>query len=443
MQNIHNLECNNTISDESITPESLGISREETELSNKTKLVVLEKPNAPVYMRATFLSGRRFDPMGKEGTAHFLEHMLVAGTSRFPTKDKLAAYIEQYGGDLGAVTGAEVIEINSTVADPTDLRVCVDVMHEMLLEPLFDSQTLEMERGAILKELGDKKSNPERMLWELFPNLFFKDTERGRAGLGSEESIQSITRDDLIHFYHEAITSGRLSLLTCGGVTVDEVKALAEKNLLVPEGPELQISRELPINRETPILVEQYKDTDQVHLMFGFRTEAQDGSENTALNMIAETLGGGRSSVLDRKLCYERGLVYESSAFTLEESDSGVLLIKTSTSKDKVQEVMDVITGEIKRIIDQGLTPDEVAFAKKKIIKSLRMQLQASHNWVNIYTDWERGVGKPFGIADYTKGISECTSAITQSVAQKYFANDKWYLAMCGDVNSADVKIDL
>ncbi len=442
MQDINNLGCN-TVSDESITPESLGVSREETELSNETKLVVLEKPNAPVYIRATFFSGGRFDPIGKEGTSHFLEHMLVAGTQRFPTKDKLVAYIEQYGGYLDAGTWADEILINSTVADPTDLRVCIDVMHEMLLEPLFDSQTLEMERGSILEELRDTKSNPNEMLWELYPTLFFKNTDKGRSLIGSEESIQSITRDNLIHFYHEAITSGRLSLLTCGGVTVDEVKALAEKDLLVPEGPELQISRELPINRETPILVKQYKDTDQVHLMFGFRTEAQDGSENTALNVIAETLGGGYSSILDRKLRYEKGLVYDSSAFTLEESDSGVLLIKTSTSKDKVQEVMDVITGEIRRIIDQGLTPDEVAFAQKKIIKSLKMQLQASHNWVNIYTDWERGVGKPFGIADYTKGISECTSAITQSVAQKYFANDKWYLAMCGDVNSTDVKIDL
>lgn len=443
MESESSLENNSPILGETITPESLGASRKETELSNGTKLVVLEKPNAPVHMRAIFFSGQRFDPIGREGTSHFLEHMLVAGTPRFPSKDKLAAYIEQYGGGLGASTSNETLKINSAVADPKDLGVCTEIMHEMLLESLFDPKTIEMERGSILKELGDKKSNQERMLWELYPILFFKGSPTGRSILGSEETIKSITRDDLVRFYHEAITSGRLTLLTCGGVTVDEVKQFAEKDLLVPVSQPLQMSRELPINRDTPILVEQYKGRDQVHLMFGFRTQSQEGSENVALQMIAEVLGGGRSSTLQKKLRYERGLTYGASAFTLEESDSGVLLIKTSTSKDKLQEVMDVVTDEIKRIINQGLTPEEVTFAKMKMIKSLRMQLQASSNWVSMYSDWERGVGSPFGITAYTKEISKCTPALIQGVAQKYFGSDKWYLGMCGDVSPNDIKVNL
>lgn len=429
--------------DESITPESLGASRKETELSNGTKLVVLEKLNAPVHIKAIFFGGQRFDPIGKEGTSHFLEHMLVAGTKNFPSKDKLAAYIEQYGGELGASTANETLKINSIVADPKDLGICTEVMHEMLLEPLFESQTIEMERGAILKELGDKKSNPEKMLWELYFPLFFKGLDKGRSILGSEETIQSITRDDLIRFYNEAITSGRLTLLTCGGVTVDEVKQFAERDLLVPKSECLILPTDLPINRDTPILVEQYKGRDQIHIMFGFRTKTQDSTESIALNIIAEVLGGGRSSILQRKLRYERGLTYGARAFTLEDSDSGVFLIKTSTSKDKVQEVMDVIGGEIKRIMDEGLTMEEMAFAKMKMVKSLRMELQASSNWVDMYTDWERGVGGPFGISAYTKGISECTPTLTQGVAQKYFGNDKWYLAMCGDIKEDDIKVNI
>lgn len=442
MMDFRNVENMGMSYEEVLTPEDLGVTRNETELSNGTKLVMLEKPNAPVNLRAIIFGGQRFDPVGKEGTAHFLEHMLVACTKKFPSKDKLAAHIEQYGGGLGASTSNETLIINSSVADPRDIGLCTEVMHEMLLEPLFDPRIMEMERSAILKELGDKKSNPTKMLWELYPTLFFKGQDRGRSILGSESTINSITRDDLLDFYSRAITSGRLTLLACGGVGVNTMKEFAERDLIVPEGQKLNISNQVPIDRETPILVEQFPG-DQVHLFLGFRTDSCDESENIALNIIANALGGGRSSILQKELRYERGLTYGVGSFTFKESDTGVFLIKTSTSKDSLQKVLDVISDEVRRITDNGLAMKDMELTKMKMIKSLRMNLQDSENWVNMYTDWERGVGAPLGITAYTQGISSCTTGIIKSVAQKYFAKDKWYLGMCGDVSVDQVKVNL
>ena len=68
-----------------ITDEELGTFRKEELLSNGTELVVLERPGAPVHIQASFFSGSRFNPQGQEGISHFLEHMLVAGTKKFPT----------------------------------------------------------------------------------------------------------------------------------------------------------------------------------------------------------------------------------------------------------------------------------------------------------------------------------------------------------------------
>lgn len=129
----------------------------------------------PVFARATFLSGSRFDHPGKEGTSHFLEHMIVAGTKRFPSKDKLAAYIEQFGGGFSAFTGADSVSVNVAVGDPADLEKAFEVMHEILTESTFESSTVETERGSILRELGDKKSNPSEMVWEVYRKLFFRE----------------------------------------------------------------------------------------------------------------------------------------------------------------------------------------------------------------------------------------------------------------------------
>ncbi|MDD3661587.1 MAG: pitrilysin family protein [Candidatus Dojkabacteria bacterium] len=427
----------------SLSAEDLGTRREETFLSNGSKLVVLERPRAPIHLRAVSIGGARFDPPGQEGTAHFLEHMLLAGTPRFPTKDRLAAYIERYGGEIGATTGWERLSINSTVADPDDLGVCVDLMHEMLLDPLFDPRTVEMERGAILRELGAKVSSPEKMLMELYPRLFFGGTDLGRSILGTPESIRSISRDDLIRFYKEVVTSGRLLFVACGGTQVHDLKDHAEQSLLVPASVPLKAAEELPLPIGGQILVERYPGLEQVHILFGFRFQTSSEADNLALEMIAESLGGGRASSLKRLLRYERGLTYEASAGAQRNSDSGRFLIKTSTSRQNVQEVLDVLAGEIRRVVTSGLSQEELVFGQTRKIKSLRMRLQDSRSWVEQYSDWERGVGGPFGIKAYSEAILRCTPEATQRAAQKYFGSNSWYLAMCGDIEPDDVTVNL
>ena len=437
-------EINDNIPEVSpITDEELGTFRKEELLSNGTELVVLERPGAPVHIQASFFSGSRFNPQGQEGISHFLEHMLVAGTTKFPTKDKLASLIEQYGGVFGASTGPEVLNINVAVADPNDLGVCRDTLHEILLEPLLNQDTLETERGAILKELGEKKSNPSKMLWDLYPLLFFQKTEMGKTNLGTEESIKGITRNEIIRFYKENIVSGRLALIASGGVKIGDVKQLSEESLLVPETQKFTTTNQLPVYREKPIIVEKYPNSKQVNLLLGFRTSSQFDSEDAALRVIAEVLGGGRSSTLIKKLRLEKGLVYDLFASEHRYNDSGTWSINTATSKDKLQEVLDIISGEIRRVADNGLTQEEIAFAQRKRTRSLRMQLQSSSSWVKLYSNLRRTNGGFSNIYDYTKGVLDVTPELTKTVAQKYFGGDKWYLAMCGDVNENDVKINL
>ena len=80
-----------------LTLSDFGVARKEVVLSNGLKLVVFERPNTLVAIRVLTFAGSRFDPADKQGLAHFVEHMAINGTKKFPTKDKIAAYIEEYG----------------------------------------------------------------------------------------------------------------------------------------------------------------------------------------------------------------------------------------------------------------------------------------------------------------------------------------------------------
>ena len=411
-------------------------------MSNGSRLILYERPHAPISIRAAFFAGSRFDPEGKEGVAHFLEHMLLAGSARFPTKDKLAVHIEQYGGGFQAFTGADTLGIEVSVGDPADLIYACEILHEILLEPLFDERTMETERGSILRERANKRSNPSSMLWELWRKTFFQGTPVGRSTLGSEETINAISKDDLVGFRAAHLVSGQACFIASGGIKMEELREDFEKALIVPRSEPFSFEEDLPIYRERPVLIEPYTKTDQVHLMYGFRAPRALHADGPALEVIAKMLGGGRASILQRMLRYEKGLVYDSSAFSTTMGDCGSWMAMTSTSRDKVKEVLRTISGEVRRVMNDGLTEEELAFVKNKIMRSSLMKMQTSASWVDLHADLE-----PFNrngiwtLADQLEAIGAVTPAMTRDVARRYFGPDKWFLAACGDIQEDELDI--
>ena len=422
--------------------EDFGVQRQETALSNGAKLVLFERKGAPLHIRASFFAGSRFDPVGKEGTAHFLEHMLVAGTKKFPTKDKLAAYIEQLGGGYGAFTTGDTVNLDLSIGDPGDVGYITDLTHEMLSEPLFDEKTLEAERGSILRELGDKKSNPGLMVREVWRKLCFQGTELGRSVLGSEESISSIAKADILKFYQEKILSGPMVFVASGGIGLSDLKKEMEGKVLLKKSISAPAFQDLPVLRSKPVSIEKYQGIDQVHLIFGFRSPSELHPDVPALDVLVTIFGRGLASVLRKELRYEKGLVYGVSAGQQTLSDSGAWVMRTSTSKNNVNEVLGIITTELKKVCEQGLSAEQVKFAQDKIEKSKRMEMQTSASWVNFHSFRELFGGKPWTLVDYVSEIKAVTPEMTREVAQKYFGPDKWYLAVCGDVEESEIKIN-
>ncbi len=95
----------------------LNIDYSSRTLSNNIRLDVYTKPNSPVSLRLTLLAGDSFDDdKTKKGLAHFVEHILLAGTEKFPSKDKIALHLDRYGGDFSGQTDKERLFIDLRVA---------------------------------------------------------------------------------------------------------------------------------------------------------------------------------------------------------------------------------------------------------------------------------------------------------------------------------------
>ena len=423
------------------TLSNLGVTRRECRVKNGVLLVHFEKLHAPVSVRATFLSGGRFDPSGRDGTAHFVEHMLVAGTRSFPSKDKLALAIERLGGSIAASTGLDSLKVDMGVSDPTDIDFLTSTLAEILTGSLFLPETVEMERGSILKEIGLYKSGMAQLCDRAWHELIFQGTLLERFVLGTEETVSALSRDNLMAFYNDCVSPNRLTLVTSGGISIDVLAESFNEHLIMkPSRVEMNMPKALlPKQRKQSISVVHNETSDQVFMTLGFRTGSIFEKDVSILDLIAGVTGGSRASLLLKKLRYEKGLVYSASAVSYGLSDAGEWSIHTSTSVSQIKEAVNAIFAIIREIKEVGLPDDLVAASKESAVKSLRSRYQTSASWVgsHSYSESIGRVGET--ILDWTRDYVNVTQDDIIRVARKYFTSDGWYVAMVGKINEEDL----
>jgi len=416
-----------------------NLSLETAKLKNGIKIVNFRRSGAPLAIRCLFFAGSRFDNI--EGTSHFLEHLLVAGTEKFPTKDKLNSYIENSGGFLGAFTGMDSLGINLSLGDPNDISIASEVLEEVILNPIFEDKTIENERLAIYRELSDRKSNPSKAIGIVNRQLFYQNTILGKSTLGTESSIKSIKREDVITYYQNNILTSQMVLVTSGDISIEVIKkefAFLEALNFIVKTPKI----DLEISQQNRIFIEKFNQNDQITFSYAFRTGNISDTTNPALSIILQALANFRSSRLMTQLRYENGLIYGINSWNDQLFDAGTWGFQTSTSKSNFQKVIDIIEKEFSSMAKNGLSQSELDFIKNKIIKSGRLNLQTSESIVDFHA-YKQFISsnKPWTVQDYTKSIKEVDCNLIKTAAIKYLDPTKSFLGICGNINEKEINL--
>src|SRR3989344_8844361 len=303
-----------------------GISFSKSRLDNGVNVFLFRKIGMPICVRATFFAGSRFDSI--LGTAHFLEHMLVAGTQKFPSKDKLAEPLERVGGSFSANTSQNNIRLNITIPRKEDLNIGLEILQEMLQNSLFYDKTIENERGSILSEIGEDDEDPYQILNDIYYHAIFNNTALENRVIGNKDSVNKILKQDLLKYKDTFLNTGRMSVLISGDITMNECLPLLTKYLNDHKiEKRFSMPRKADINRGGYLTYVPFKDNKQVYAKIGFRTIGLNESDREifSLDLIAGILGKGRASRLVKELRYKRGLVYSVGAWHRNYPDAGHL----------------------------------------------------------------------------------------------------------------------
>jgi len=344
-------------------------------LANGMQVVVVTSRRAPIVSHMVWYKvGAADDPVGKSGIAHFLEHLMFKGTKTIPP-GQFSKIVARNGGNDNAFTTHDYTAYFQRVArDKLDLvmRMEADRMTNLVLT---DAEVLP-ERQVVLEERRTRIDNdPGSQLYEQAQAALFLNHPYRVPVIGWKHEIEKLNTRDALDFYRRFYVPNNAILVIAGDVTAAEVKPLAEKYYgVIPRGHD--IVRQRPTEPAHTATQRVELRSARVRQPTWSRTwlapnyRRAKGNEAYALQVLAEVLGGGATSRLYRALVVEQGLAASADAwFSPSQLDSGQFGVSAMPrpGKDLAKVEMAVIV-EVQRIVTGGVTPEEVAHAKKSMM---------------------------------------------------------------------------
>ncbi len=318
------------------------------------------------------LAGGRHERIEQNGIAHFLEHMAFKGTATRSALE-IAEAIEDVGGYINAYTSREMTAYYVRVLE-NDVELGLDVIADILLNPVFSEDEIEVERGVILQEIGQTLDTPDDIVFDWLQEVAYPDQPLGRTILGPTERVEAFSQGDLRTFVGEHYGPGQMILCAAGAVDHDALCRAAER----------LFGHLSPIIK--PALIQpaawrggerrEIKALEQVHFALAIEGPDYRDPEIFTAQIWAMALGGGMSSRLFQEVRENRGLCYTIFAQTGAYEDTGLTTIYAGTSAEDIAELAHLTVDELKRAGDD-MTEAEVLRARAQMKAGMLMGLES------------------------------------------------------------------
>ncbi|RDW17791.1 M16 family metallopeptidase [Oceanobacillus chungangensis] len=342
--------------------------------------IVLE--NIPAVRSVTIgiwvLTGSRNESEQNNGISHFIEHMLFKGTKTRTAQD-IAEAFDSIGGQINAFTSKEYTCFYAKVLD-THKDHALEILADMFFNSTFDEEEMEREKKVVFEEIKMYEDTPDDIVHDLLAKASFGKHPLGYSILGTEGHLKSFIPDDLRNYINDRYTPENVVISVAGNVEKSFVNSI--ENYF---GSYQSKNSQSSILKPTFLAnnIEQFKDTEQAHLCFGF-SGLPVGDENAySLVIMNNVLGGSMSSRLFQDVREKRGLAYSVFSYHSSFLDNGLLTIYAGTGKEQLPLLRDTIKQTVDTLIDKGLTDKELHNSKEQLKGNLMLGLESTSSRMN------------------------------------------------------------
>ncbi|MHA6325170.1 M16 family metallopeptidase [Roseivivax sp. CAU 1753] len=344
-----------------------------TTLPNGFRIVTEAMPHLKSAALGIWVSaGGRHERVAENGIAHFLEHMAFKGTASRSAL-KIAEEIEDVGGYINAYTSRETTAYFAGVLEP-DVPLALNLIADILRNPVFDAHEIETERHVILQEIGQVRDTPDDIIFDWLQEKSYPDQAIGRSILGPSDNVSRFGRDDLTAFVSEHYGPDQLILSAAGAVDHDLIVKQAEALFgdMVPRG-----FREADPASFGGGEVRETRKLEQAHFALAFESPGYRAPGFYPAQIYSTVLGGGMSSRLFQEVREKRGLCYTIFANSGAYADTGTTTIYAGTSGDELSALAHLTIDEMKRAASD-IRPEEIDRARAQLKAGLLMGLESA-----------------------------------------------------------------
>lgn len=310
-------------------------------------------------------AGSRDEAPGQHGLAHFVEHTIFKGTTHRKAWHILNR-MEKVGGELNAYTTKESTVLYSVFPEHSLARA-TELLADLVQNSIFPPHELQRELDVVLEEAMSYRDSPADAIFDDFDDFVFAGSELGHNILGSEHDLRALTSADCTQWLRRFYTPCNMIFFVADSTPAHKVFRLAERHFASMPGCTATVHRTQP-SAVPPAEHTVSIGTHQAHTIVGARTCSMFSDTRFAMSLLNNVLAGpGMNSLLNVRMRERRGLVYTVESSLLPLTDCGLLEIYFGCDKANVATSLKIIGRTIAELADHGLTPTQLAAAKKQL----------------------------------------------------------------------------
>ncbi len=405
-------------------------------LKNGLRILLVPQPeNLAATVLILVRAGSEYETKPRNGVSHFLEHLMFKGTTDRPAPGMIAHELTALGAQFSAFTGAEYTGYYAK-AQAEKLPKILEIVSDLYLNPLFDEAEIEKERGVIMQEINMYEDDLPARASKVFDRLLYGDQPAGWDVAGEKPIIRRLARADFVDYRAQRYVMPGTIVVVAGKFSEAATVAQIKKYFAALPRRTAPAKKRTIERQSAPKLNLHFKESDQAHLVLGFRAFDMFDERRYALRVLADLLGGGMSSRLFTRLREKMGVAYYIGAGTDLSLDHGVLSVSAGVDHKRAGEAIRAILEECRTIRDNMVPERELQKSKDHMIGGLILGLETSDDLASFYGGQEVLTGGFLSPAALTARIKKVTARDVQRVAKAIIDDKGLNLAIVGPYKS-------
>lgn len=414
----------------------------ERKLRSGAKLVVVENAGLPLTSIAVwFPAGARFDPVDREGLAHFFEHLLMIKTRKYPSRKQRLEFIESNGLYFDAFTSNETAHYYY-IQPAGKLKLALELLVDGLNHSIITNVDIKKEKAIVLDEEARSRGDPAGYAWRLTNKGLWPDHRLGHGFYGNKQSITTISHRDITTFLYKHYHPSDATFVIVDNKNPDIQAEIIDRSFISTKRGQIVNHKREIMKPPLPLVVEK-RNTDIISVSIGFRTCSLQAEDWITLRFLRSYLASGWISRLVQRLRVEKDYTYWVDGYADNFRDTGLLRFQYSVAIDKLQRSLRIIFDEIDRTKQRKIKRVDLQKHKNTFLTYFLKFNTLDPYDVQWWYGWQATTGNTImTMNEYLEKIYSLNPTDIQKVAVRYLNSENRTIVLLGNVIKEQIKIE-